>query len=139
MRTTPLCVMLACCALAFADQVGEIVFVDGRVEILRNEATLTEADLDVGAPIENLDRVTTGADAQVTIAITAASGAPAEIRVAPRTTFYVEIEQMERRSTTTLGLMTGSIGLKVQKLGGNRDLAVRTDTTPRTVPVPLFR
>jgi hypothetical protein len=122
-------ILLASCVLASAEQVGEIVFVDGDVTLMRNEHTLTTADLDTGAPIENLDRLRTGDDGQVTIAITASYGAPAEIRIAPRTTFYVEIEQTERRSTTTLGLMTGSIGLKMQKLSGNRELAVRTDTT----------
>jgi ferric-dicitrate binding protein FerR (iron transport regulator) len=128
-RALPCLIALASCVPVLAEQVGEIVFIDGRVEVLRNEQTLTEADLAVGAPIENLDRVSTGEGAQVTIAITAPYGAPAEIRIAAKTTFYVEIERMERRSATTLGLITGSIGLKVQKLGGNRSLAVRTDTT----------
>ncbi len=131
-------IMIAAWAPVFAEQVGEVTFVDGRVEVLRNERTLTEADLNVGTGIENLDRVSTGEDGQVTISINAPNGAPAEIRIAPRTTFYVEIEQVDRRSRTTLGLMTGSIGLKVQRLGGNRELAVRTETTTMGVRGTTF-
>ena len=138
MKNALLCLILMVTSTAFAEQVGEVVFIDGRVEVLRNEQSLTEAELNVGAPIENLDRIRTGEDGQVTITVTAANGAPAEIRVAPRTTFYVEIEQVERRSTTTLGLMTGSLGLKVQRLSGNRELAVRTETTTMGVRGTTF-
>ncbi len=113
---------------ALAEKVGEIIFLDGIVEVLRGEQTLTESDLDVGAPIENLDRIRTGQDGQVTIALASGQGAAAEMRVAARTTFYVEIDRVERRSSTTLGLMAGSIGLKVKKAGGGREIAVRTET-----------
>jgi hypothetical protein len=117
----------AAAASAFPQQVGEILFLDGEVEVLRDEQTLS--DLGIGDAIENLDRIRTGRNGQVTMAITAGYGAPCEIRVAPATAFYVEIDRLERRSTTTVGLLTGSVGLKVQRLSGNRDLSVRTETT----------
>jgi hypothetical protein len=139
MKTAAFAIVLGlACAAVFADPVGEIVFLDGRVELMRDEQTLTEKDLDTGAPIENLDRIRTGDNGQVIISITAENGAPADVRIAPRTTFYVEIAELGGRSTTTLGMMTGSIGLKVQKLSGNRDLNVRTETTTMGVRGTTF-
>jgi hypothetical protein len=124
------------CVSAPAQQVGEITLVDGAFEVAREEDILDEAMLDIGSPIENFDRIRTGADGDLYFAVT--EGTPAEVHVSPSSTFYVEIEKLHGGSQTTLGLVTGSLALRVQRLGGGRNLNVRTESTTMGVRGTTF-
>ena len=140
MRRTILMVMAFCAlgGLVAADVVGEVTFLDGRVELTRGGVVLTEADLTIGTEVENLDQIRTGADGDLYLSLSGSGVATAEVHITAGTTFYVEIDRVAGRSTTTLGLMTGSLALKVARLSGNRSVEVRTETTTMGVRGTTF-
>jgi hypothetical protein len=109
--------------------IGEINFISGGVEIVRDEEVLTEEDLFIGDEIENYDQIQTGSDGQLIIDLTSTRSADTEIHVSPNTLFVIDLNKVERKQTTTLNLITGSLGLKVQKLGGNQGFHVKTEKT----------
>ncbi len=108
-------------------QIGEISFISGEVELIRDEEVLTENELTIGHEIENYDQILTASDGQLIINLTSARNPDAEIHIAPNTTFVIDVNRIRGNETTTLSLITGSLGLKVQKLGGNQRFHVQSE------------
>ena len=108
-------------------QVGEITFIDGEVELVRDEEVLTEQDIAVGDEIENYDQIHTGPDGQVIIMLTSHRSPKGEIHIASNTTFIFDFNKVRKDDITTLSLITGSMALKVQKLGANQKFRVQTE------------
>jgi hypothetical protein len=114
-------------SLGAYSQMGEITFIDGEVELVRNEETLTEQDLTIGDEIENYDQINTGPDGQVIVNVTSRRTPDAEIHIASNTTFIFDINKVKNDDITTLSLITGSLSLNVQKLGSNQKFRVQTE------------
>ncbi len=79
-----LLMFLFCISATFSihGQIGEISFISGEVELVRNEEVLTEGDMTIGDEIENYDQIRTGEDGQVIINLTASRNPDAEITIA---------------------------------------------------------
>ena len=124
-----LLMFLFCISATFSihGQIGEISFISGEVELVRDEEVLTEGDMTIGDEIENYDQIRTGEDGQVIINLTSSRNPDAEIYIASNTTFFVDVNKIKRNEITTLSLITGSLGLKVQKLGVNQRFRVQTE------------
>ncbi len=124
-----LLMFLFCISATFSihGQIGEISFISGEVELVRDEEVLTEGDMTIGDEIENYDQIRTGEDGQVIINLTASRNPDAEITIASNTTFFVDVNKIKGNEITTLSLITGSLGLKVQKLGANQRFRVQTE------------
>ena len=114
--------------LSAAEAVGKIVYLEGAVEVVRDEDTLDAKKVKEGLALENFDLVVTGADGQVEVQISCPTAPPASIKVAPRTRFSLEIGKAASRQQTTVGLMIGSVTLKCAKLAGTQNVRVQTDT-----------
>ncbi|MCX7031254.1 MAG: FecR family protein [Spirochaetes bacterium] len=127
----PLAVLFAAAALPLAalDTVGKIAYLEGTVEIVRDEDTLDPALVKTGLALQNFDLLKTGSDGQVEVQITSPMAPATTIRVAPRTQFSLEIGKAGSRQQTTVGLLIGSVTLKCAKLTGSQSVKVQTDTT----------
>jgi len=123
-------VLLASAALPIAagDIIGKITYVDGAVEIVRDEETLDAKRVKEGLALQNFDLLVTGADGEVELQITSPMAPAATVKVAPRTRFSLEIGKAGGRQQTTVGLMIGSVSLKCARLSNSQSVRVQTDT-----------
>jgi hypothetical protein len=114
--------------LSAAEAVGKIVYLEGAVEVVRDEDTLDARKVKEGLALENFDLVVTGADGEAELAISSPMAPTTTVRIAPRTRFSLEIGKAAGRQQTTVGLMIGSVTLKCAKLAGTQSVKVQTDT-----------
>ncbi|HUV07489.1 MAG TPA: FecR family protein [Spirochaetia bacterium] len=124
----PCILIFFCFSLRIFAGVGEIVYVNGRLEISRNGEILEDTELEIGFPIENYDIIRTGADGELIVRLSAPGVPQSEIHIAANTTFVIELNRIKGKDNTTLGLLTGSLELKVRKFAGNQDFSVRTES-----------
>jgi hypothetical protein len=129
---------------AFAQAaLGSITYLDGDVTIVRDGAEIDSVA--IGQDIQNFDLVKTGADGQVEIAFTSADAPHLTVKVAADTQFSIEIASLNNgKQQTSVGILGGSLSLKVAKLLGTQELRVRTDSaamgvrgTEFTVTAPI--
>ncbi|HAK45405.1 MAG TPA: iron dicitrate transport regulator FecR [Spirochaeta sp.] len=117
-------------AAAFAaDPVGQIVYIEGIVDLQRDGEILELWDSDIGLEIYNYDLIETGYDGFVEIEVVSHKTRGTLIKVENDTAFYFDTAKMGGSSKTNLTMMSGSLALKVQKLTGNEELNVRTEST----------
>jgi len=110
-------------AAAFADEVGEITYLQDKAEIVRGGKTL---EADFGSGIEDFDCVTTTKRGIAEIGIDAKTGIQGSIKVKPGTSMYLDISAMKSEQKGGIELLAGSVALTVKKLSGNSNLEVRT-------------
>jgi len=124
-------VMMLCLALPFAaaagDAIGDIVYLEDGVAINRNGEALDPGSIYIGTAIENYDFMRTDATGYAEVELGASGGPGATVRVSPNTTFAFEVNRHVKGSRNTVGLITGSLAMKVQKLSGNQTLEVATE------------
>ena len=123
-----LVLLLLLAAQVLTAEVGEITYLVGRVEMTRDGAIYDEYDMDIGMAVDNYDQFQTSSDGELVISLDTPESPQSEIAIAPNTTFTIEIENIDGTQKTTLGLFTGSIGLKVKKLSGKQELEVNSET-----------
>lgn len=112
----------------FAEQVvGEIVYIEGRVDVFRDGRQLGRGRVDIGSFIEEYDMVETGEDGYVEIVLSNSSSG-SEVRVLPGTSFYFDLDDVEGPKKTEFAMMTGSMAFRVKKLSGNEEYRVRTES-----------
>jgi hypothetical protein len=110
------------------ERVGELSYLEGELAVTRNNRILREQDVEIGLEVQNLDVLKTARNGQAEIAVDA-PGLPASvIKVSPNTTFYLEVNSLGKEKRTHVGAITGTIALKVQKLGANQRVNVSTET-----------
>ena len=109
-----------------APAVGQIVFVQGSVEIVRSGETLSTVA--IGDPVNDLDQVRTGDDGQIQIQTNPDSGAGATITVSPDTTFTFNMNDVSAPNVHALDLMDGSLAMEVSKLVSGQVMNVDTGT-----------
>ncbi len=111
----------------FAEEIiGEIVYLEDEIEITRNSVALDYVD--IGTTIENFDLLTTGEYGLAEIVLTTEDSPDTTIKVSPNTTFYFELNQLKQGNKTTLGMISGSVSMKVQKMSRSQAFEVRTES-----------
>jgi hypothetical protein len=138
--------VLALCLSATAaagEKIGEITYLEGSVNLLRDGGAVGADDLGGGTPIRNYDVMKTGTDGLAEIEIKPAKGPSLNVKVSPKTSFTFEMNKIGDRQAGTVGLIAGSVSLKVAKLTGSKEVKVKTDSavmglrgTDFTVTVP---
>jgi hypothetical protein len=111
---------------AQADAIGEIVYLDGDVSIVRNNRELDF--IDIGDRIENFDQLTTGAGGTVEVALYPETGITASIIITAETVMYFDLSALRGEQQGAIELITGRIELTVGRLSGNNQLDIRTSS-----------
>jgi len=113
---------------SFTEEVqGEIVYIEGSVDIYRDGSKLDWRSVDIGTYLEQYDMVETGEDGLVEILLSQAGGG-ATVTVDPDTSFYFDVEDTEGPRKTEFAVLAGSMAFKVKKLSGNEAFQVRTES-----------
>jgi len=106
--------------------IGEIAYLEDEIEITRNSITLDYVD--IGTTIENFDLLTTGEYGLAEVALFTEGSPDATIKVSPNTAFYFELNQLKEGNKTTLGMISGSVSMKVRKMSRSEAFEVRTES-----------
>jgi hypothetical protein len=117
--------LLAAALLPAAEKLGDITYLEGDVTVLRNSEELD--GVQVGLDIQNFDVMKTGPDGLAEIAVATAKSPRMTIKVSPGTQFSFEISKVGGRQQTTVGLISGTVSLKVAKLAGTQSVNVKSD------------
>src|SRR5208282_4301970 len=110
------------------DKVGEAVYVEGGVNLERNGQEMDASIVQTGLTIDNFDLVKTESDGQAEVHVTSSRAPGVTIKVSPHTQFTFELNNLGSRQQTSVGLMSGTVALKVAKLSSNQDLDIKLDT-----------
>lgn len=129
MRKRVLAAVLLSAALGSAgfagESIGEIVYVEGTVDLTRNGSRIA-GEPDFGSPVENYDLIAAGTDGLAEVSIDPATGIDALIKVNRNSSFYFELSAMGGgRRKAGVELLAGSVALSVKKLAGTA-VEVRT-------------
>ncbi len=108
--------------------IGQIVYLEEDVEIDRNKETIPPWDVFIGMEIENYDLVRTNERGYAEVEVDDPRSAPAIVKISPNTTFYFEMNKVGTKQTTTLGMITGSLSVKVARLSGQQSVEVATES-----------
>ena len=116
-----------CAGAAFAqEKVGSVVYLEGEVAMVRDGAEMN--GVAIGQDVQAFDVVKTGSDGLAELELASAHMPRLTIKVTADTQFSLEIASLGGRQQTTLGILGGSLSLKVAKLAGAQDVLVRTDS-----------
>jgi hypothetical protein len=109
-------------------EIGTIAYMEDEVEIDRNSETIPSWDVFIGMGVENYDLLRTDATGYAEVEIDDPRSAPAVVRISPNTSFYFEMNKIGRNQATTIGMITGSLSVKVAKLSGRQNVGVATES-----------
>jgi hypothetical protein len=109
-------------------EIGTIVYLEERVEIDRNSERIPSWDVFIGMGVENYDLLRTDERGYAEVEVDDPRSAPAIVRISPNTTFYFEMNKVGRDQTTTIGMITGSLSVKVAKLSTRQNVEVATES-----------
>ncbi len=110
-------------------QIGETVYLEGDVSVVRNGAALAADAVVIGAPVENFDLVKTGDDGSAQIKVTSAQAPASTLSLSPDTQFTFELSALQGHTHSSINLISGSLRLKVSALSSDQDFDVQTETT----------
>jgi hypothetical protein len=113
---------------ASGESVGQIVYLEGIVDIHRDGEIIELFDSDVGMEIFNQDLISTGGDGILELELTAYANPGTIVKVAEKTAFYLDFSRHMGSPKTDLPLLAGSLSFKVQRLTGSEELNVRTQS-----------
>ncbi len=114
--------------IASEEAIAGIEFIDGTVTITRAGAPLKAVS--IGDDLQDEDYISTGANGRVTLALSASlTGMSGTIKVAPRSSFYLRVDELKGERQTEAELIAGQISLKVKKASGSPSLSVSTGNT----------
>ena len=108
--------------------VGTIAYMEEGVEIDRNRETIPSWDVFIGMGVENFDLLRTDERGYAEVEVDDPRSAPALVRISPNTSFYFEMNKIGRDQTTTIGMITGSLSVKVAKLSTRQNVEVATES-----------
>jgi len=120
--------LLAALSAAAQAEIGSIAYLEEVVEIDRNRETIPSWDVYIGMGVENYDLFRTDDTGYAEVELDSPRSAPAIVRISPNTSFYFEMNKIGRDDTTTIGLITGSLSVKVAKLSGRQNVEVATES-----------
>jgi spore photoproduct lyase len=110
------------------ERIGELAYLEGELAVTRNNRSLSPEEVDIGLEVQNLDLLKTGRNGFAELAVEAPRLPATVIKVSPNTTFYLELNSLGRERRATVGAITGTVALKVQKLGANQRVDVSTES-----------
>jgi hypothetical protein len=84
------------------------------------------AAVQIGMEVQNLDLLKTGRTGYAELSLDDPQSAT--VKLSPGTTFYLERSTVGRGQRTSVGAITGSIAVKVQKLGPNQQVQVASES-----------
>ncbi len=108
--------------------IGDVVYKEGSVELMRNGEVYQEDEFNIGDEIENEDLITTHRDGLLEAEINAEDSPQTTVKIAPNTVFVFEISKVKGKSDTAIGIITGSLKAKVNKLKPSQSFRVTSDT-----------
>jgi len=109
-------------------EIGAIAYMEEDVEIDRNRETIPAWDVFIGMGVENYDLMRTDDTGYAEVELDSPRSAPSIVRISANTSFYFEMNKIGRDDTTTIGLITGSLSVKVAKLSGRQSVEVATES-----------
>jgi len=109
-------------------EIGTIAYMEEGVEIERNSETIPSWDVFIGMGVENYDLLRTDERGYAEVEIDEPRSAPATVRISANTSFYFEMSKIGRDQATTIGLITGSLSVKVAKLSGRQRVELATES-----------
>jgi hypothetical protein len=109
-------------------EIGSIAYLEEGVEIDRNRETIPSWDVYIGMGVENYDLLRTDDTGYAEVELDGPRSAPSIVKISPNTSFYFEMNKIGRDDTTTIGLITGSLSVKVAKLSGRQSVEVATES-----------
>jgi len=121
-------VVLAVLPAAAQAGIGAIAYMEEGVEIDRNRGTIPAWDVFIGMGVENYDLMRTDDTGYAEVELDSPRSAPSIVKISPNTSFYFEMNKIGRDDTTTIGLITGSLSVKVAKLSGRQSVEVATES-----------
>jgi hypothetical protein len=115
------------CAPAGAqDRLGQITYLENQLTVVRNNRTLDSSGVEIGMEVQNLDLLKTGRTGYAELGLDDPQSAT--IKLSPGTTFYLERSAVGRGRRTSIGAITGSITVKVQKLAASQQVQVASES-----------
>jgi hypothetical protein len=108
------------------DTLGSLVYREGEVSLERNGEAA--GSFEIGQELQGFDVVRTGPDGLAEMDITSAKLPAMKVKVSADTQFTVEVSVLKGKRQTTIGIVGGSISLKVARLGAGQAVSVRTDS-----------
>ncbi len=119
---------LVSAVLFAAEPLGRIAYIEGIVDLQRDGEIIELWESDIGMDIYNYDFIETGYDGFIEIEVISHKVRGTTIKVDNDTAFYFDSAKMGGESKTNINMMSGSLAFKVQKLTGNEELNVRTES-----------
>jgi hypothetical protein len=116
----------AAAAVAADAAVGSISYLEGGVTLERDEAGITNAA--IGQDVQNFDMIRTDSDGLVELAISTPQSPRMTVKISADTQFTLEITAIKGTQQTSLGIIGGTIALKVARLTATQDVRVKTDS-----------
>jgi len=120
--------LLAGMPAAAQAEIGSIAYMEEGVEIDRNRETIPAWDVFIGMGVENYDLLRTDETGYAEVEVDSPRSAQSIVKISPNTSFYFEMNKIGRDETTTIGLITGSLSVKVAKLSGRQNVEVATES-----------
>ena len=115
-------------AVFAAEPLGRIAYIEGIVDLQRDGEIIELWDSDIGLEVYNYDLIETGYDGFIEVEITSHKTRGTLIKVENDTAFYFDSAKIGGAAKTNITMMSGSLAIKVQKLTGNEELKVRTES-----------
>jgi hypothetical protein len=128
--------LFAAALLPAAEKLGDITYLESDVTVLRDGEE--RDDVQIGMDIQNFDVVKTGPEGLAEIAVATPKAPRMTIKVSPGTQFSFEVSRLGAKQQTSIGLISGTISLKVAKLAGTQSVNVRSDAAAMGVRGTAF-
>lgn len=109
-----------------AQEIGRIEYIEGDVQLLRDDEIRDAFDLPIGTPVFELDVIQTGYDGYAEVTITADQNTT--IRVRENSAYYVEIRESNGGQDTRVRLLNGTLESTVRQIGRQARYSVETQT-----------
>ncbi len=130
--------LLAGNALLFGGEaVAEISYLDDPAIKINRGSGIVE-NVDFGTEIENMDLIQTSKSGTATITTIPSTGIDASITVKPKSSFYVQLSNLQKQQKAGVELLAGSVSVSVKKLAGKSRLDVRTESAVMGVRGTVF-
>lgn len=115
-------------AFALTDAIGEVVYLDGQVQILRNAKLVSGRDISFGTVIQNFDQIRVVKNGQVEVQLYDKTGIGGSIIVKSGGVISFDLSSLRSQQSGNVDLLKGSVQLKIKKLATGNQLNVRTGT-----------
>jgi len=116
----------------FSQAIGKIDYLEGSVSVTRDGRKISR--IDMGSPVENLDRITSGKDSRVEVSFLPETGITGTLTLTEGSSAIIRRDSLAGKNANSVYLFGGSVSLKVKRLSGN-DSTIRVRTTSSVLGV----